>query len=93
MTIFKFNYMKSKILLACLAISSLTSEAQTNNLYEIFGYKTIVVYETKISEMFKIINIDPTSDIKTLAYNVEEGFVLFLGLNDSVLSKVKIEPE
>lgn len=85
--------MKSKILLACLAISSLISEAQTNNPYEIFGYKTIVVYETKVSEMFKIINIDPTSDIKTLAYNVEEGFVLFLGLNDSVLSKVQIEPE
>lgn len=64
-----------------------------NNPYEIFGQSSNVVYETKVSDLFSVTNNDTNSHIKALAFNIEEGYVLFLGEKDSILSKVKVAPD
>jgi hypothetical protein len=84
--------MKTKILLALLTISSQAINAQNENPYVIFGYETNIIYETKIKDLFKIPNIDTSSKTKAISYNVDEGCILFLGSNDSILSKTKIQP-
>lgn len=71
---------------------ALTIKAQ-DNPYEIFGHESKVTYETKISDLFIINNSDTTSNFKSIAFNVEEGYVLFISKNDSVLKKSKISPE
>jgi hypothetical protein len=84
--------MKTKILLALLTISSQAINAQNENPYVIFGHETNIIYETKIKDLFKIPNIDTSSKTKAISYNVDEGCILFLGSNDSILSKTKIQP-
>ena len=85
--------MKTKILLSLLAISSFAANAQNDNPYAIFGHKTNVVYETKIKDYFIIPNNDPSSKTKAIAFNMDEGYILFLGSNDSILSRTKIQPD
>ncbi len=84
---------KTKILLSLLAISSFAANAQNDNPYAIFGHKTNVVYEIKVSDYLIIRNNDLKSDTMAMAFNFEDGFVLFLGMNDTILNKVKIQPE
>ncbi|NMD00134.1 MAG: hypothetical protein GYA62_10485 [Bacteroidales bacterium] len=81
-----------KIILSLALFGSFAAVAQ-DNPYEIFGQKSNVVYETKVSDLFKVKNNDVNSQTKALAFNIEEGYVLFLGEKDSVLSKVKVEPD
>ncbi|UXE68811.1 MAG: hypothetical protein KA713_09650 [Chryseotalea sp. WA131a] len=85
--------MKTKILLSLLLISSFAANAQNDNPYAIFGHKTNVVYETKVKDFFIIPNNDPSSKTKAIAFNVDEGYILFLGSNDSILSRTKIQPD
>ena len=85
--------MKTRIILFILSISYFVSNAQNNNPYEEFGHKTNVVYETRNTEYLYIKNKDTTSLTKAIALNIDEGVVLFLGRNDSILSKVKLQPE
>ncbi len=87
------SIMKTKILLTLLAISSFAANAQNDNPYAIFGHKTNVVYETKVKDFFVIPNNDPSSKTKAIAFNMDEGYILFLGLNDSILSRTKIQPD
>ncbi|WKZ76304.1 MAG: hypothetical protein QY303_05265 [Vicingaceae bacterium] len=63
-----------------------------NNPYAIFGHQSKVVYETKIKEYLYILNSDTTSSTYALAFNFEDGQVLFLDKTDSILSQVKIDP-
>jgi hypothetical protein len=46
--------MKTKILLTLLVISCFAANAQNDNPYGIFGYKSNVVYENKKSDLFRI---------------------------------------
>lgn len=85
--------MKIKILLSILAISSFAANAQNDNPYAIFGHKTNVIYETKVKDFLIIPNNDPSSKTKAIAFNVDEGYILFLGTNDSILSRTKIQPD
>lgn len=85
--------MKAKILLTLFAISSFAANAQNDNPYAIFGHKTNVVYETKIKDFFIIPNNDTSSKTKAIAFNMDEGYILFLGSNDSILSRTKIQPD
>jgi len=85
--------MKANILLSFIVISSFATNAQNNNPYEVFGYQSKVVYETKTSDLFIIKNKDVKSSTKAIAFNIDEGSVLFLGLNDSILSKIKVQPD
>lgn len=84
--------MKTKILLSILAISSFAANAQNDNPYEAFGYKSKVIYETPSSDLFTIINRDTSSLIKAMAFNIEESYVIIIGKNDSVIRKEKVEP-
>lgn len=70
--------MKTKILLTILAISSFAAKAQNDNPYAVFGHKTNVVYETKLSDLFTIINKDTSSLIKAMAFNIEENYVIII---------------
>lgn len=84
--------MKIKILLSIVAFSSFAANAQNDNPYAIFGHKTNVVYETKVRDFFIIQNNDPNAKTKAIAFNMDEGSILFLGANDSILSRTKIQP-
>lgn len=83
--------MKTKILLTILAISSFAANAQNDNPYAVFGHKTNVVYETKLSDLFTIINKDTSSLIKAMAFNIEENYVIIIGKNDSIIKKENID--
>lgn len=90
----KFNKkMKAKLFLSLLAISGSAANAQNDNPYEIFGHKTNVFYETKAKDLFVIPNNDTSSETKAIAFNPEEGYILFLDSNDAILSKTKIQPD
>ena len=84
--------MKLKIILSLAIFGSFAAVAQ-DNPYEVFGHKSKVVYETKVSDLFKVMNNDVNSRTKALAFNIEEGYVLFLGSNDSILNKIKVQPD
>ena len=84
--------MKIKIILSVIMLGCFSVFAQ-DNPYEIFGHKTNVVYETRVSEYLYIKNRDTTSITKAIAFNIDEGVVLFLGNKDSILSIVEISPE
>jgi hypothetical protein len=83
---------KSKIILALLILRLSNTFAQ-DNPYEVFGHTSKVVYETKVSEYLMVKNSDNASLIKSIAFNIEEGLVLFLGDKDTILSSQIIQPE
>jgi hypothetical protein len=70
---------------------SLTIKAQ-DNPYKIFGHESKVTYETSIKEYLYILNSDTTSNTYAMAFNFDEGQVLFLDKNDSIIDQVKVEP-
>lgn len=63
-----------------------------DNPYDVFGYETKVKYETKLSEYLIIDNSNNSSNIKSIAFNLDEKFILFIDGQDSIIDKVKIEP-
>ena len=85
-------YIRLKIILSVIMLGCFSAFAQ-DNPYEIYGHKSNVVYETRVSDYLYIKNKDTISLTKAIAFNIDEGVVLFLGRNDTVLSKVKMQPE
>ncbi|MCC5922105.1 MAG: hypothetical protein LAT68_17210 [Cyclobacteriaceae bacterium] len=63
------------------------------NPYAIFGHENKEHYETTTRDFFSVSIKDTTSNIKKLAFNFEDGYVLFLGVNDTIFKKVVIKPE
>lgn len=81
-----------KIALTLLTVGlALTTKAQ-DNPYEIFGHESKVTYETSVKEYLYILNSDTTSNTYAMAFNFDEGQVLFLDKTDSIIDQVKIEP-
>lgn len=87
--------MKQQILFTVLVFLGFRAFAQDTGKdpYAIFGHKSTTKYETKVSELLYIKNADTTSPTKALAFDVENGYVLFLDKKNNVLSKVKLSPE
>jgi|GEM_PF-2260296 len=81
-----------KIALILVAIGFAFTVQSQYNPYGIFGYESSVTYETSIKEYLYILNFDTTSNTFAIALNFEEGQVLFLDQNDSIIDQVKIEP-
>jgi hypothetical protein len=81
-----------QLILVLITFFCFSSIKAQDNPYEIFGYESKVKYETKISEYFIIKNSDTTSVTKSMAFNLELGYVLFLNEKDSIINKTKIEP-
>jgi len=67
------------------------SFAQSSNPYETFGHTSTVEYKMPVSEMLYIKNSDTNSNIKALAFDIENSKVKLLGANDTLLNEVKIE--
>lgn len=67
--------------------------AAQDNPYAIFGHETKVTYETTTKDLFRVNNQDTTNAIKVLAFNYEQGYVLFLGENETRLDSVLLKPE
>lgn len=83
--------MKTKLVLTILILGSFAANAQ--NPYEVFGYTSKVKYETPVTDMLYIKNSDTTSEVKALAFDIENNKVKLLGLNDSLLKEVNIEAD
>lgn len=83
--------MKSKIILTILMLGSFAANAQ--NPYEVFGYTSNVKYETTVTDMLYIKNSDTNSEIKALAFDIENNKVKLLGVNDSLLKEMNIEAD
>lgn len=81
-----------KIALTLLTIGFALSIKAQDNPYEIFGHESKVTYETTIKEYLYILNSDTTSNTYAMAFNFDEGQILFLDKNDSIINQVKIEP-
>lgn len=83
--------MKKYAILILVSILCYGIKAQ-DNPYEIFGHESKVTYETTIKEYLYILNSDTISNTYAMAFNFDEGQVLFLDKNDSIIDQVKIEP-
>lgn len=84
--------MRNYIILALLILSFSNAFTQENP-YEIFGHESKVKYETKISEYLTVKNTDTNSVTKSMVFNMDEGVILFLGNNDTIIKSVIIQPE
>jgi hypothetical protein len=84
--------MKLKIILSILILGYINVVAQ-DKPYDVFGHNSTVIYETKVSEYLTVKNSDTTSISKSIAFNIEEGLVLFLGEKDTILNSLIIKPE
>ena len=84
--------MKNYIILALLILTNYSIFAQENP-YEVFGHESKVKYETKISEYLTVKNTDTNSATKSMVFNMDEGVILFLGNNDTIIKSVIIQPE
>jgi hypothetical protein len=85
--------MKIKILLTLLAISSFAVNAQNGNPYQIFGYKSKVIYEETKEDFFRVANSSTNDSIKFIVFNFSNKTVQLLDLNDSVKQTLPIESE
>lgn len=81
-----------KITLALLTIGFVFTAKAQDNPYEIFGHESKVNYETTVKEYLYILNSDTSSTTYAMAFNFDEGQVLFLDKNDSITDRLKIEP-
>ena len=85
--------MKTKILLSLLVIANLIGISQNNNPYNVFGYTSKVEYKEKKSQLFRVSNPDNCSDVKALAFDFENKFIYYLGINDTTLKALPITDE
>lgn len=81
-----------KITLVLLTVGFVFTAKAQDNPYEIFGHESKVTYETTVKEYLYILNSDTSSTTYAMAFNFDEGKVLFLDKNDSIIDQVKIEP-
>ncbi len=83
--------MRIKIILI-LILTNYIIFAQENP-YEVFGHESKVKYETKISEYLTVKNTDTNSATKSMVFNMDEGVILFIGNNDTIIKSVIIQLE
>ena len=76
-----------------MLLSSITTFAQSEDPYKIFGHNSTVEYKMPVTEMLYIKNKDTNSEIKAIAFDMENSKVKLLGSNDKVLSEVDLEEE
>lgn len=77
------------VLFALVVYSGINAQ---DNPYQVFGYESKVEYKHKLSDYLLIKNSDKSSEVKSIAFNLEDKFVLFLDETDSIISKTKIQP-
>lgn len=86
------NKIMKKIVLALITFGfAFTAQAQ-DNPYEIFGHETKVTYETSVKDYLYIENNDTSSITQAIAFDFENGKVLFLDKTDSIIGKISIDP-
>jgi hypothetical protein len=83
--------MKQIILITFFSITCFCAIAQNSNPYEIFGHNSTVNYETPVTELLYIKNSDLNSEIKAMAFDIENNKVKLLGVNDTLIKEVSIE--
>lgn len=83
--------MKQYNLILLTLFNSIVTFAQNSNPYQIFGHNSTVKYEMPVTEMLYIKNVDLSSEIKAMAFDLENNKVKLLGANDSLLKEVSIE--
>jgi hypothetical protein len=87
--------MKQTILFSFVLLLSAAAYSQDTGKdpYAIFGHKSTTRYESKVRDLLFIDNSDTTSPIKAIAFDMSKATVLFLGRNDTIISKAKFNPE
>lgn len=84
--------MKKYAVLILVSILCYGIKAQ-DNPYEVFGYKTNVVYETSITEYLYIINTDTSTNIHAIVFIAEKNIAMVLNRQDSIIACVNIKPD
>ncbi len=84
--------MKKYAILILVSILCYGIKAQ-DNPYEVFGYKTNVVYETPITEYLYIINTDTSTNIHAIVFIAEKNIAMVLNRQDSIIACVNIKPD
>lgn len=69
-----------------MLLLSITTFAQSEDPYKIFGHNSTVEYKMPVTEMLYIKNKDTNSEIKAMAFDIENNQIKLLGKNDSLLS-------
>jgi len=64
-----------------------------DNPYQLFGQTTKVEYKITLTDLFRVKNIDTTSNLKYVAFDFEKGNIFCVGKNDSVINTLSVEPE
>lgn len=85
--------MRRNILIIIFSITCFCAKAQNSNPYEIFGHNSTVKYETPVTELLYIKNSDLNSEIKAMAFDIENNKVRLLGVNDTLIKEVSIEAD
>lgn len=85
--------MKKIFLSSLVFLSSIACFAQNNDPYKVFGHDSKVVYETPVTELLYAKNSDTSSFLKALAFDIDNGYVILLGRKDTILDKLKVQPE
>lgn len=85
--------MRKLFLLLVTVLTATVTFCQNSDPYKIFGYTSKVKYESTVSELLYIKNPDTSAIAKAIAFDIENGYVFFLGSKDTVIEKLKVEPE
>lgn len=85
--------MKKISLIAFIAVTSFAAFSQNGDPYSQFGHTSKVKYQSTVSELLYINNPDTTAIAKAIAFDIENGFVFFLGSEDTIIERLKVSPE
>lgn len=85
--------MKKLLHFIFLIVFGSVSYGQNSDPYKIFGHTSKVKYETTLTELLYIRNPDTNAVAKALAFDVQNGIVFFLGKQDTIIEKLKVQPE
>lgn len=85
--------MKRFYFLLFSSLFHLLALSQNSDPYKQFGYTSKVKYQSTVSELLHIKNPETHSATKAIAFAMQEGYVLFLGTNDTIIKALKVEPE
>lgn len=89
--------MKKVLIFSIFLTVSFICFGQNSDPYKLFGHISKVKYEATdkiaFSELLYIKNKDTSSITKAVAFDMGSGFAFQLGVNDTILDKIKIEPE
>lgn len=83
--------MKRNNLIMLMLVCNISTFAQSEDPYKIFGHNSTVKYEMPVTEMLYIKNNDTASFIKAIAFDIANSKVKYLGINDSLLKEIEIE--